>query len=136
MPITRYLRKKINDYIFGNTAYTPPATIYAGILVNIAAVDGSYTEATYTGYARIAIANNKTSFSVSSDVDETQITNNVEIYFNTHEGGTSVSVTNIGYFDAPTGGNLLAYAPYVKILEVSDRLVIPVAGLVITHKNI
>lgn len=132
MPFTRYLRRKINDELFGAVAYSEPTSYYAAILT-AANVDGTYTEASYTNYARIAIANNKTAFSNSANTNQATVTNNSEIFFNQHQGGSAVNVTHIGYFDAATGGNMLMFAPYTKTIETGDRLVIAANALKIEY---
>ena len=51
----------LND-VFGKTPMAAPSTWYFG-LCSLAAIDGTYTEATGGSYARVAVANDKTSFS-------------------------------------------------------------------------
>lgn len=64
-----YLSKKFGDLIFGATAYTAPATLYAGLWT--AALDDTFngataSEAAYTSYARLALTNNTTIFAAGS----------------------------------------------------------------------
>jgi hypothetical protein len=64
---TNYYAAKILDATFGGAVYTPPATLYYGILVDNNTDDqraaGTYTEAAFAnGYARVAVTNNATNF--------------------------------------------------------------------------
>lgn len=60
-----YLSKKIGDLVFGATAYTAPATIYAGLWT--ATIDDTFNGGTanvtdYGSYAPLALTNNTTIF--------------------------------------------------------------------------
>jgi hypothetical protein len=64
---SNYYAKLILDATFGGDVYTPPATLYYGILVDTNTDDqraaGTYTEAPFAnGYARAAVTNNATNF--------------------------------------------------------------------------
>jgi hypothetical protein len=132
--LTKYFKKKIQDYLFGQTAYTSPATYYIGLLVVAGDNDGNYTEANYGGYTRIGVANNKTTFTVAADDNYGTINNDIEIRFPVATSGSS-DVVEAGYFDAETGGNLLMTGTYVKSFTVADRPVIEANGLSIKIKG-
>jgi hypothetical protein len=64
---TNYYAKLILDATFGGDVYTPPATLYYGILIDNNNDDqraaGTYSEAAFAnGYARAAVTNNPTNF--------------------------------------------------------------------------
>jgi hypothetical protein len=129
MPITRYLRRMLNDAAFGREWFEPPNELFIGILTGTPTISGSYTEVSYGGYQRVRINNDKDTFTDATDTDSAEITNNWTIYLPLVESGNNIQVTNIGYFDSYTGGKMLAFASYVKTLDVGDRLIIPAGAL-------
>ncbi len=136
--LSRYFKRKINDYVFGLTSFTPPSNYYAGLLTAYNVNDDSYTEVTsgsYNGYARVQIPNNKTSFTDAENSNDATITNAQEFRFPVKEGGSDVTVTHVGYFDSITGGNLIAVAEWSKTIQTGDRPVIEIGKLSIKMVN-
>jgi len=133
--LTKYFKRKIQDYLFGLVSYTPPANYYVGLLTSYNSATDSYTEGTYTGYSRVVVPNNKTSFNISTDTAVAEITNATAITFPMKEGGADVTVTHIGYFDALTGGNLLFVGKWDVIVQNYDRVIIEANGLSIKVLN-
>ena len=64
----------------------------------------SGTEATYTSYARVAIARSAVGFTVSGNT----VTNAATTTFATSTGGTN-TVTHFGVYTAATGGDLIRW---------------------------
>ena len=108
MAITTYQANKINDFIFGGTQFTPNSTYYLGLSTTAISSSGTgATEPSGGGYARVAITNNKTNFTVSSGgiiKNQTQF----EFPESTTAWGT---ITYVFIADSPTtgGGNILYY---------------------------
>ena len=76
-----YLRNTILNEVFGGVAFTAPGTLYLGLSTTPIADDGTgATEPTVGGYARLAIANDKTNWSTAAGADNF-ITNAVELSF-------------------------------------------------------
>jgi hypothetical protein len=125
---THYSGNLANDRFFGLTTLTPPSIYYLAVSTTAIQKDGTgLTEPTTdTAYARIAISNNKTNFSVSA----TSILNNlVEFTFpeSTINWGT---VTHWALCDAATGGNIwfAGELPLARNVEASTTLVLPVGS--------
>lgn len=99
--LTNYTEKKILDHVLKTASYTPPATIYLGLSTADPTHDGSgWVNPTYTGYARKSIAFNAAAARA--------LTQNGIVTFDICSGGSS-TVPYWGLWDAPSGGNLLAY---------------------------
>jgi len=101
--LTYYASNKINNNLLGRTSLTTPATYYLGVSGTLISQDGTgKTEPIDSVYNRIAIANNKTNFSVSSNG---LVTNLVAFEF----AETTINWGNINYWflaDAATNGNI------------------------------
>lgn len=115
MPASNYLENKLIDHIFRGLTYTPPTTVYAALFTSDPLDDNSGDEVTGGGYARVAVAcststwkstNGLTSGASSGTLGTTS--NAGAITFPTPTGAWG-TVTHLGIFDAPSGGNLLAY---------------------------
>lgn len=94
------------DYNFGLTTYTVPSTYYFGLSTTTINIDGTgATEPSGGAYARIALANNKTNWTVAASG---LITNSTAITFaeSTASWGT---ITYVFMSDALTGGNIWWY---------------------------
>lgn len=102
---SNYLRDKLNDHIHGGTAYTPPVTLYFGLMTLMPVASGGGTEVTGGSYARVAATNNSSNFPASSGGSK-QNANAITWPSPTANWGT---VLGIAAYDASTGGNLLAF---------------------------
>jgi len=102
--ITKYQASQIQNYVFGKTQLTPSDTYYLGLSKTPITTDGTgATEPSDGAYERVAIKNDKTNWSTSTDGS---ITNKNRIEFN--EALTAWGVcTHVFLADAKTGGNVL-----------------------------
>lgn len=98
-----YLENKILDHVLRNVAYTPPATVYAGLYTSAPTDAGGGTEVSGNAYARKAIAFGAAAGGVAS--------NTGVITFDTPTPSGWGTVSHIGIFDAASAGNLLYWAP-------------------------
>lgn len=107
MPKTTYFANKILDHVRGNTAYTPPATLYYGLFTAVPTVAGGGTEVTGGSYARVGLTNNTTNFPNAASGAKSS---GAVASFAAASAlwGTIVAV---GEFDALSGGNLLNWDP-------------------------
>lgn len=106
MPVTYAHADRLLDYNFGQTAYSVPATYYFALSTNAIQPDGTgCVEPVGNAYARVAIANNKTNWTVASNGT---LTNNIQAQFPESTGSWGTA-THVAIFDAATGGNLLFY---------------------------
>lgn len=106
-----YLENKILNLVFKNTAYTPPATVYAALMTAAPTDTGGGTEVTGGSYARQALTMGTPSLGV--------ITNTLAVTFSTVPAGT---ITHIAIYDASSGGNLLYYN------ALSSSIIVPATG--------
>jgi len=131
--LTTYSENEINDLLFGSVALTEPPTYYVGVSTTEISEDGSgKTEPSGGNYARVAIANNKTTFSASA---LGVIDNSIDIIF----PESSASWGTIGHWfiaDAATNGNIWYRGTLAatRSVESLTTLVIPIGGLTITTK--
>ena len=104
MTISTYFYNALLNLIFGQTAFTIPATYYVALLENDATfVDGdSPVEHVGDSYARVAITNDKTTFSVST-LKTLQNAIDVDFPAATGDWGNQFWVA---LFDASTAGKL------------------------------
>lgn len=130
MSLANYAEKKVNDKLFGGIDFTPPATYYLALATSAPTEAGSFTEANYGGYARVALANNKTNFTNAADDGDATISNAVEVRFPTATSGTN-TITYVVLTDAVSGGNVWGYAPLTtsKTYTTGDRPVFEVGKL-------
>lgn len=119
-----YFQANLNlDYDFGRTSYTPPTTLYLGLSTTPISRDGSgITEpSSSAGYTRVAIANDKTKFSVSNNGELYNITD-LSFPESTSSWGT---VTHIFITDSLSGnGNVRYYEalPSPRQVQASSTL--------------
>ncbi len=100
-----FLENELLDHVFGNAAYSAPATLYVSLYTVTPADAGGGTEATGGSYARVAVTNNATNFPAASGGAKA---NGTAITFPapTANWGTVVA---FGIHDAASAGNLLAW---------------------------
>jgi hypothetical protein len=103
---TDYANNKLLDMVFGSAAYSPPATLYLGLSLSSASKNGSTSEPSSGGYARVALTNNATNFPAAIGGTKS---NAAQATFPapTADWGT---VQSLFVADAPSGGNVLAMA--------------------------
>lgn len=106
-----YYQANLNlDLDLGRTNYTPPTTLYLGLSTTPISRDGSgATEpSTNAGYTRVAITNDKTKWSASSNGELFNISA-IEFPESTNTWGT---VTHYFFSDSQTGGNIRFYEAF------------------------
>lgn len=105
---TTYQSDKILNHGYRNVAWTSPATVYAGLITAITTAEsGSVTEASYAGYARVAITFGATAGALGGR----QITNSSPVTFAAKTDAGTVTVIAVGVWDALTVGNLTDIIP-------------------------
>jgi hypothetical protein len=109
MSFSNYLELEILDHVWGNAAYTAPATLYFGLSSTTPAEDGTnVTEPSSGSYARVAVTNNATNFPAAAAGAKA---NGTAITWPQASGDwlTGANLTYVVIYDAPTGGNFLGY---------------------------
>lgn len=128
----KVLADRILNYFKGTTIAAPPATFYVALLTtNPTRNDGTgLVECADSGYARIGITASTGWSAISTNADNLhdQISNTSALTF----GAAAVSYTVVGIalYDAPTAGNLLAYASVTsQAVAVGNEYVIAANAL-------
>jgi hypothetical protein len=104
MSFSNYLELELLDHVWGNSAYTAPATLYVALSTTTPADDGTnFTEPSGNAYARVAVTNNTTNWPNAAGGAKA---NGTAITFPTATGSWG-TVTHFGIFDASSGGNCL-----------------------------
>lgn len=115
MPASHYLAGKLLEHQLGKTSYTMP-TVYVGLSSTTPALGGTnVTEPSGGSYARVT-----TSGATWGTAASSSITNAAAITF-TQASADWLTGSNLTYgvlYDAPSGGNLLAYG----VLSVAKNI--------------
>lgn len=114
--MTNYLENKIIDWLLRATSYTPPATLYVGLLTAAPSDSAAGTEVSGGSYARVAVTSGTTAWNntqgnttgASTGSDGTS-ENAAAITFPAPTANWGV-VTHFGIYDAASGGNLLIWS--------------------------
>ena len=108
---SNYLFQKQMDFLLKGTAYQAPTTLYLALFTNGSpSLDGTGgTEVAInasTNYARVPIAQGSSAWSAPSGVN-LEYSNLQEIVFNVPGTASWGTITSVGLYDSPTGGNLM-----------------------------
>lgn len=111
-----YLENKLVDWLLRGQAFTPPATVYVGLLTAAPSDTGGGTEVSGGSYARVAVASSLANWAGTQAAASTAASsgtsgttsNNAAITFPTPTANWGV-VTHFAIYDASTAGNLLFY---------------------------
>jgi hypothetical protein len=125
---------QILDSEFGNTAYTVPSTLYLGLSTTTVSISGTgYTEPVAGAYARVAIVNNKSNFTVAASGS---LTNNTSITF-TESTASWGTITYVFIADALTSGNVLYFEalPTAKTVQTATTVLFSVGAITISMSN-
>ena len=123
--LTTFAGKKILDHLLKVASYSPPSAVYIGLSTADPGATGSgWANPTYTGYGRQAI-----NFEAAAS---RSIANSGAVTFAPCSGGSSVC-TYWGIWDAPTGGNLLAYATLAsgQTVTTGKSIRFPIGGITV-----
>lgn len=108
MPQSNYLGNAILDHVLGDDPYTPPATVYIGLVTSMPTPSTGGTEVSGGSYARVAVTNDLTNFPAA--VNKTK-TNGTAITFPQASGAWG-SIVGAVVYDASSGGNILMYGQF------------------------
>lgn len=126
-----FLELEILDHVFGNAAYSAPATLHVALYTAAPSDTGGGTEVSGNAYARVAVTNNATNFpaaSAGSKANGTAIT-----FPQATPSGWGVVVA-FGILDAASGGNLLSWGDLTasKTVDPLDTVSFAIGALTIT----
>ena len=134
MSVTYYISNKILDYNFGQTSYVVPSTFYVGLSTTTIGNDGTgATEPSGGAYARVAVTNNKTNFTVASNGVLSNATS-ISFVESTTSWGT---ITYVFLADALISGNILYFEalPVAKLVQSLTSVFFSVGALSISMTN-
>jgi hypothetical protein len=102
------LEASLLNHTFGAVTYTPPATWYLAAFTAAPSDTGGGTEATGSGYARVAITNNTTNFPNATGTNPSTKTNGAAFTFPTATGDWSSGANMVAWalFTASSGGTM------------------------------
>lgn len=113
MAFSNYLLNKLNQLAFGNTGFTPPATVFVGLSTTTPNADGSnVTEpSAANGYARVSMANDTSHWHSAPGQPPTgeRQSNVLAVAFAQATGAGWGTVTYVVFYDAASGGNFLGF---------------------------
>ncbi len=121
MAIAYIQSNQIANKEFGNTAYSVDATQYIGLSTTVIANDGTgATEPTGGAYARVGVANNKTTWGAAVNG---ALSNLIQIDFpeSTASWGT---ITYLFIADALTGGNVKYFQALTNARTVESGTIV------------
>jgi hypothetical protein len=140
-----YLENKIVDWLLRAQVFTPPTTVYVGLLTVTPSDTGGGTEVTGNAYARVAVTSSLANWagtqSAASTVASTgtsgTTSNNAAITFPTPTPSGWGTVVAIGIYDAASAGNLLFWGALTvsKTINAGDTVPFPAAALTIQIDN-
>lgn len=113
--ISTYLAHKLLNASLRNTAYTPPVTVYLGMLTGEPSTSDAYEEVSGGSYARQAV-----SFTAPAD----RATANVGVVTFPEATADWGRPTHWGLFDASAAGNLLWSSEMVRALDLPSGSVV------------
>ena len=115
--MTDYLENKIIDWLFRGQSFTPPATIYVGLLTTTCTDSSGGTEVSGGSYARTGVAGSLANFAGTQSAGSTvassgtggTTSNNGAVTFPAPTANWG-SIVAFGLYDASSAGNLLVCA--------------------------
>lgn len=121
-----YLENKLIDWLLRGQAFTPPATVYIGLLTAAPTDAGGGTEVAGGAYARAAVASSLANWAgtqapgstVASTGTNATTSNNGNLVYPAPTGPWG-QITHVGVYDASTAGNLLFWAPLTAAKNVN-----------------
>lgn len=122
MAFSNYLLNKLNQLIFGNTAFTPPATIFVGLSTTTPNPDGTnVTEpSAANGYGRVAVTNDTSHWHTTPGQPPTgeRQSNVLAVAFAQATGVGWGNVTYVVLYDAASGGNFLGFGQLSPVQNI------------------
>ena len=130
-----YLENKLVDWLFRGQSYTPPATLYVGLMTSAPSDTGPGTEVSGGSYARVAVTASLANFAgtqsagstVASSGTSGTTSNNGAVTFPAPTGNWG-TITHFGVYDASTSGNMLAYGALTASKTVNSGDAAPSFG--------
>lgn len=108
MTATDYIANKVLDHLCGGATHDVPTTYYVGLCTGMTEAGVITGEPTIgaSGYARVAIDNDKTTWTTAASGI---LTNDILITFPTATGNWGTDIDTIFLADAASGDNVILY---------------------------
>ncbi len=108
MTATDYIATKVLDHLCGGATYDVPATYYLGLCTGLTEAGVITGEPTIgaSGYTRVVIDNNKTTW---SNAATGELVNDILITFPTASGTWGTSIDTVFLADAASGDHVILY---------------------------
>ena len=106
-----YLQNAIINATLRNTAYTSPTPVYVALSTTTITAAGAITEVSGGSYARQSVTLSAPSSGATA--------NSANVAFPTATGSWG-TITDVGIYDASTGGNLLYFTPLTASKTISS----------------
>ena len=130
MPLSDYIDEQLLARLFtGQASFPLPDSLYVALFTVSPTKAGGGTEVAGFGYARVEVPATIAFWNVSGP---TYFAQNVQLIdFGQASGGAWGTIVAGGLFDAPTGGNLIAFASVIqsKVVADGDPVVINIGAL-------
>ena len=115
--LSNYLENQLIDWLLRGQAFTPPATVYIGLLTAAPSDAGGGTEVSGGSYARVAVSSSLANWAGTQSAGSTTASsgtggttsNNGAITFPAPTANWG-SITHVAVYDASSSGNLLIWA--------------------------
>lgn len=125
--LSDYLENKLMDFLLRGQTFTPPATVYVGLLTAAPSDSGGGTEVSGGAYARVAVTSSEANWAGTQSAGSTTASsgtsgttsNNGAITFPAPTANWGV-ITHMAVYDASTAGNLLFYAALTTSKTVNN----------------
>lgn len=124
---SNYTENKVLDWFLRGQAFTPPATVYVGLLTAAPDDTGGGTEVSGGSYARVAVTSSLSNWAGSQGAGSTAVSsgtsgttsNNSAITFPTPTANWGL-ITHFALYDASSGGNMISYAALTQSKNVNN----------------
>ena len=117
MSFSDVLENEVLDHVFGNAAYSAPATLYVALSTSDPLDSNSgLAEPAGNGYARVAVVNNLTNWPAAAGGLKS---NGTAITFPLATGAWG-TITHFAILDDPTAGNQLGHGVLTNTRVVGD----------------
>lgn len=143
MAVSQNMASSLMQSALGATTYTGPSTWYLGLATVAPTIAGviSQEPSTTSGYQRLAIPNNQTSFTQPTfDAEHplTYITNNIRLEMAEVTSGTEPTVNYFFLSDTQTGGTAKIWGQFdrERVLAINSVLVIEPRGAIFEMVNV
>lgn len=124
---SNYLENNLINLICRGITFTPPASTYVALHTSNPGETGAneVSTAAYPAYVRKDAANGGAQADAWTAPSDGVVKNALQLIYPMYDGAGPLTVTHFSVWDAPTGGNLLFYAPLAssRTINPSDVFV-------------